>query len=111
MEDPKREENLSKIHALFQPPWVRALVAFIIFVSIFWAGARFGAEYGQRNNYYGTVRDGGARIMMMGGGYGYDTYPAGGNMMFRVRDGASQSVPSTSAVQVQGQTVRTITTQ
>lgn len=109
MEDSKKDETLSKIGPLFQTPWVRALVAFIIFISIFWAGARFGAEYGQRDHYYGTVRDGGARIMM-GGGYGYDAYPEGTNMMYRVQNGVTGVTAGTVTSQSFKTQPQTITT-
>lgn len=44
---------VSRIKAGFDAPWVRSLVAFIIFVGIFWAGARFGEEYARPERDFG----------------------------------------------------------
>jgi len=69
MEDSKKD-IYNSITSFFQLPWVKALIAFIIFTVIFCAGAKFGSQYGRsggHNEFMGGQRGGNFMGQMMGG--------------------------------------------
>ena len=45
------EDSKNNLGSFFQLPWVKALIAFIVFLLIFLAGAAFGSHFGRSNGF------------------------------------------------------------
>ena len=77
------EDSKNNFGSFFQLPWVKALIAFIVFLLIFLAGAAFGSHYGRSNGFIRSQTLNGQR----------------GNMMYRSN---RLGVPANGSVNIQG---------
>ena len=83
------EDSKNNFVSFFQMPWVKALIAFIIFLLIFLAGAAFGSHFGG-HRYAG--QNGFMRFQT--------TTSRGGNVMFR---GTERAIPANGSINIQSQ--------
>ena len=83
------EDSKNNLGSFFQLPWVKALIAFIVFLLIFLAGAAFGSHFGG-HRYAG--QNGFMRFQT--------TTSRGGNVMFR---GTGRAMPANGSINIQSQ--------